>query len=127
MALLSWGVFGFLSKVGSEKLSPAQMQVLFSAGILAATIPAWSRSGIGRNSDRLGLLFGTFTGLFSVFANLAVFAALRTAPASVIQPATGLYPLVTVILGLVVLRERMNPVQGVGVFLAVIALWILSL
>ena len=127
MALLSWGIFGFLSKVGSERLSPSQMQILFSAGILAATIPAWFRSGISRNSDKLGLLYGTFTGLFSVFANLAVFAALRKAQASVIQPASGLYPLVTVILAMIVLGERMKLVQVAGVFLAVIALWVLSL
>jgi transporter family protein len=127
LALLSWGVFGFLSKVGLEKLSPAQMQVLFSAGILATTVPAWFRSGIKRDSDRLGLLYGVFTGLFSVFANLAVFAALRKGQASVIQPASGLYPLVTVILASVVLRERMNSIQMVGILLAPVALWMLSL
>ena len=126
-ALLSWGVFGFLSKVGSQKLSPVQMQILFSAGIFILTIPAWFRSGITASSDKLGLLYGTFTGLFSVIANLAVFAALKEGQASVVQPATGLYPLVTVILAVIVLKERMNRIQVTGVILALVALWILSI
>lgn len=127
LALLSWGVFGFLSKVGSEKLSPTQMQILFSAGIFITTIPALLRSHITSRTDKLGLLYGTFTGLLSVVANLAVFAALKDGKASVIQPATGLYPLVTVILAVMVLKERMNHFQVTGVILALIALWILSL
>ncbi len=127
LALLSWGVFGFLSKLGADKLSPVQLQLLFSAGLVAMTVPAWSRSKISLRSDRLGLLYGTFTGLFSVVANLAVFAALKEGQASVVQPATGLYPLVTVILAMIVLKERMNPIQVAGVALAVISLWILSL
>ena len=127
LALLSWGVFGFLSKVGSQKLSPVQLQILFSAGIFILTIPAWFRSGIAASSDKLGLLYGTFTGLFSVTANLAVFAALKDGQASVVQPATGLYPLVTVILAVIVLKERMNRIQVTGVILALVALWILSI
>jgi bacterial/archaeal transporter family protein len=126
-ALLCWGVFGFLSKVGAAQLSPMQLQLVFSAGILATTLPAWPGSGISVGSDRLGLLYGTLTGLLSVIANLAVFSALQNGTASIIQPATGLYPLVTVILASIVLKERINPIQAFGVALALVALWILSL
>lgn len=125
--LFCWGIFGFLSKLGSNKLSPVQMQIFFTVGLLIMTIPALFRSGISASSDKLGLLYGTFTGLFSVIANLAVFAALKEGQASVVQPATGLYPLVTVILAVIILKERMNVIQLVGVILALIALWILSL
>jgi uncharacterized membrane protein len=103
-----------------------QLQLVVSAGILATTFPAWPGSGISAGSDKLGLLYGTLTGLLSVVANVAVFAALQNGKASVIQPAVGLYPLVTVILASIVLKERINRVQAMGVSLALVALWILS-
>jgi uncharacterized membrane protein len=126
LAVFTWGVFGFLSKLGSEELSPTQMQSVFSVGIVAMSIPAWFRAKINRNSNKLGLFCGFCTGFLSVAANLAVFAALQSGKASLVQPVTGLYPLVTVTLATIVLKERINGVQGVGVAVAILALWILS-
>jgi hypothetical protein len=83
------GCFGFLSKVGAAQLSSMQLRLVFSAGILATTLPAWPGAGITAGSDKLGFLYGVLTGLLSVIANLAVFAALQNGAASIIQPAIG--------------------------------------
>jgi transporter family protein len=126
LAVFTWGVFGFFSKLGSKELSPTQLQSVFSVGIVAMSIPAWFRAKINRNSNKLGLFCGFCTGFLSVAANLAVFAALQSGKASLVQPVTGLYPLVTVVLAATVLKERLKTIQGGGVAVAVLALWILS-
>lgn len=126
LCIFWWGLFGFLSKLGSENLPPGQVQILFTFGTLPVVIPAWAGSGI-RSGDRLGLTFGILTGVFAGIANLAVFAALERGKASLVQPISTLYPLVTVVLAVIVLKEKMNRLQVLGVILAVLAIWILSL
>jgi len=126
LTLICWGVFGLLSKIGSNELSPEQMQIAFTAGMSLLVVPALVHSKIGGRHDRLGLLYGTLIGLFAGIANVAVFAALRTGEVSLVQPVTALYPLVTVVLAFVVLKERMNRVQITGVAFALIAIVILS-
>jgi transporter family protein len=46
--------------------------------------------------------------------------------ASIVVPLTALYPLVTVLLGYLFLGERLNPTQWLGVFLALVAAFLLS-
>ena len=36
--LFCWGIFGFLSKLGSNKLSPVQMQIFFTVGLLILSL-----------------------------------------------------------------------------------------
>jgi uncharacterized membrane protein len=55
------------------------------------------------------------------------FAALRTQDASVVTPLTGVFPILTVALAFVVLRERLNKVQMGGMVLALASIVILSI
>jgi len=122
-----WGIFGFLSKLGAMRLRPQQMLVIFILGMLPPVLLAWQREGMKIQTDRLGVLCGILIGLFGGSGQIAYFAALQTAQASVVGPVTSLFPLVTVVLAILFLRERMNPVQIAGVILALTSIVILSL
>jgi drug/metabolite transporter (DMT)-like permease len=52
---------------------------------------------------------------------------LREQNASVVTPVTGLFPVLTVVLAFVVLRERLNKVQVGGMLLALASIAILSI
>jgi len=54
---------------------------------------------------------------------LGYYSALRAQNASVVTPVTGLFPVLTVVLAFVVLRERLNKVQMGGVLLALASSW----
>jgi uncharacterized membrane protein len=83
LCIFWWGLWGFLSKVGSEVASPMQMQILFT---LHAAGCHWNavadareaRSRPGRYT--YGLLCGVATGL----GTLGYYAALREQNASVV-------------------------------------------
>jgi transporter family protein len=47
--------------------------------------------------------------------------------ASIVIPVTALFPLVTVILAMAFLRERMGTAQKIGLGLAMVAIYLLSL
>jgi transporter family protein len=74
------------------------------------------------------MFYAFITGVLGGTGNIAFFKALSSGgQASIVVPATSLTPLVTVILGYVFLKEKTNTLQKIGVVLALIAIYILSL
>jgi transporter family protein len=127
LAFLSWGIFGFFSKVGSSHLSPEEMQVLFLFGTIPLILSALYKSRRKIETDRVGVMWALLTGIVASLGNVAYFAALHHGKASIIAPATALYPLVSVALAALVLKERVNPFQFTGILFAVLAIFLLSL
>ena len=78
--------------------------------------------------DRLpGISWAFLTGILGGVGNLAFFQALvKGGKASVVAPVTALFPMVTVVLALIFLKERLGRVQWVGLGLAFVAIYLLS-
>ena len=127
LAFLSWGMFGFLAKIGSNRLSPEEMQVLFLFGTVPLVVSAFFKAGRKVERDKAGVIYALLTGVVASLGNVCYFAALHRGKASIIAPATALYPLVSVALAAMVLKERVNRFQYAGIFLAVLSIFLLSL
>jgi transporter family protein len=127
LCIFGWGLWGFLSKVGSAAASPLQMQILFTLGMLpvAAGMLFGMRGKVDR--DRIGVSYGLLCGIVTGLGTLGYFAALRVQDASVVTPITGVFPALTVVLAFIVLRERLNKVQIGGMLLALASIVILSI
>jgi len=127
LCIFWWGLWDFLSKIGSDTANPLQMQILFTLGMLpvALAMLVQMRGKLDRDAGRItyGLLCGVVTGV----GTIGYYAALRDQNASVVTPVTGLFPVLTVVLAVVVLRERLNKVQIVGMLLALASIVILSI
>jgi transporter family protein len=123
-----WGLWGFESKLLVDRASPYTSQILFTVGLL---VPAFfallsPRRFTGQRRRR-GFVFAVLTGLLGGLGNIAFFAALEKGSASVIVPLTSLSPLVTVLVGVLVLKEKMRLSQYAGLVLALAAIYLLSL
>ena len=126
LALALWGVWGFLSKVATLYLPAPAVYLVAITGHLAVigylffggslTVP-WQLAGV---AAALG------AGVCMAFGLLCFFRALAQGPASQVVPVTALYPLVTVTLGWLLLRESFNLRRLAGVGLALIEVWLLS-
>jgi uncharacterized membrane protein len=121
-----WGIFGFLAKLGSNQVAPRQMQILFTAGMLPLLAAAFLNAGRRVDTDRLGVLYGILNGVLAGLGGLAYFAAMEKGKASLVGPVTSLFPLLTVVLAVLILRERMNRIQIAGIVLGMISIVILS-
>ena len=126
-----YGVWGIQSKVVTEHVSPLANQVLSTPGLLIVTLALWLRREqplAGSNRIRgLGILFALITGILGAAGNVTFYEALRQgSKASVVVPLTTLYPMVTVILALVSLKERLNGYQMTGIGLAIAAIVVLG-
>jgi transporter family protein len=77
--------------------------------------------------NRGGVTYGILSGVATGLGTLGYYAALREQNASVVTPVTGLFPVLTVMLAFVVLRERLNKVQMGGMLLALASIVVLSI
>ena len=128
VTVVFWGVWGFESKLLVDRTSPYTGQLLFTAGLLvpAAFVLLSARRFAGKRK-KLGFCFAFITGILGGLGNVAFFVALAKGSASVIVPLTSLSPLVTVLVGVLILKEKMRWFQHIGLLLALVAIYLLSL
>ena len=121
VAIVLWGVNGLFMKLGTNRVSARSMVIWVTVGFLVLLPLLWKEStlaGLSTSVISVGLIAGMVNGL----GNWAVFACLeRGAKASVAIPLTALYPLCTVILATIFLKERPSALQWLGIALAVAA------
>ena len=131
LTIVCWGAWGAVSKVASEGVDATTNQVLFTFGLLPLIVVAArsSRLRCGIQAQRrAGIGWAFLTGILGGTGNIAFFRALVAGgQASIVVPVTALFPLVTVILALTFLRERLGRAQMAGLALALVAIYLLSL
>jgi transporter family protein len=127
LCIFWWGLWGFLSKIGSETANPLQMQILFTLGMLPVAMGMLLQMRGKLDRDRAGVSYGLLSGVATGLGTLGYYAALREQNASVVTPLTGVFPVLTVVLAFVVLRERLNRVQIGGMLLALVSIVILAI
>jgi drug/metabolite transporter (DMT)-like permease len=87
------------------------------AGLLTAAVTRTSLA-----LDPTGRRWTVLAGPLDILANMLYLTAARRGPLAVVAPISALYPVSTVLLALAVDRERLVPVQVVGLGLAATAL-----
>jgi uncharacterized membrane protein len=121
IAVALWGIVGLLQKLGTNRISADSLLVWLMVGYLLL-LPwlIWDAdfTNLAATQFTVGVLAGVTNGLGAWF----LFAALeKGAKASIAVPLTALNPLVTILLALVFLVERLTAIQAIGVALAIIA------
>ena len=74
-----------------------------------------------------GIVYALLAGATGALALVAFYNALSAGKASIIVPLTALYPVVTIVISFLILSERISPLKGVGIALAVAAIILLSI
>ncbi len=126
------GMCGLGSKIASAGVDAYANQVLYTVGLAPLMIfVAWTvhkhSAADAREGRRTGVFWAFLTGILGGAGNLAFFHALvKGGNASVVAPVTALFPMVTVLLALIFLKERLGRVQWVGLALAFVAIYLLS-
>jgi transporter family protein len=129
LTILVWGAWGVISKVASEGVDANTNQIFFTFGLLPLIAIVWRspRNAGGGAGRRTGLAWAFLTGILGGTGNIAFFHALvMGGKASIVSPVTALFPLVTVILAVTFLHERLGTAQKIGLALALVAIYLLS-
>ena len=129
--ILLWGVWGLVSKIASDGVDAYTNQLLYTLGILPLLLFVGlhlRKRPDSRPNQRRGIFWAFLTGILGGVGNLAFFQALvKGGAASIVAPVTALFPMVTVLLALIFLRERLGRRQWAGLALAFVAIYLLSM
>lgn len=125
--IILWGLWGFLPKVASSYIPPESILAYeLAAGVVfAALVAALARPRV--NLKDRSTWYAVGAGMCGVGGLLFFLLALSTEKAMIVTPLTGMYPLVTFMLGLVLLRERYNVYNYLGMAAALAAIVLLSM
>jgi bacterial/archaeal transporter family protein len=117
--LLCWGPYAICSKLGSMELPPLSMQFLFTLGGVPIALAVLVLRRFRLEPSPRGIGYSIFVGILSAIGGVALFAAYGTrANTAVVTVVSGLYPLVTVLLAVTFLRERLTRKQWIGLAFA---------
>lgn len=128
LALFSWGLWGIISKMIGADLSATQSQALSTIGLLPILLLLGRSSHVGKLSHPgRGGAYAFGAGLLSCSGNMAYYHALNLGgKASTVTPLTALYPIVTIGLAIIFLREKVNRVQIGGLLLSLLAIYLFN-
>jgi uncharacterized membrane protein len=128
LALVLWGVTGVTQKLSTNRITSERSflwfcwaMVVLSAAVLVVARPHW---GLGRTVVVCSIAGGALNGLGA----WTTFRALESGgKASVVTSLVSLYPLLTIVLAVIFLGERLTVTQSAGAVLAIAAAILLSL
>ncbi len=124
--ILGFGLWGFIGKLGmvivgkyrylllSYLTVTLMMSVLFYASNERVSVPSTE------------YLYPVIGGICTGMAVASYFNALEKVPLSVVSSLSSLYPVITVILSVFFLNEKLTGMQGLGIILALVSGFLLS-
>lgn len=128
LAFLAWGVWSLTQKVAIEAVTAGNMFGFYIISSLTAPVLyAWARRVRpvplkGEDPTRTAWVIGGFALLLNVLGAFAYTYALEGGNASLVVPVTSAYPIVTALLAVALLRERVSRQQAVALVAVVIGL-----
>lgn len=123
LALLFWGIWGFLTKVGAQKVPWQTTMMLF--GI--CTFIGGILCGIQKPVFDGYYLASVGAGITGAIGFLYFFNALSKGPATVVIPLTSLYVAVASILAFIILAEPLTVKKILGILCAIAAMILLAI
>ena len=122
-----WGVWGALIELPEKAGFPATLGyvawavTMVPVAVVALRIVRWDL-----DRDLRSIFLGMSAGLMGCAGQLLLFQCLRVGPAYIVFPFISLYPVVTVILSVIVLKEKASRRAWTGIGLAIVAIALLA-
>lgn len=124
---LFWGVWGAFIEIPERAGFPATLGysvwalMMIPCALVALALARWQLE-----TDRRSILLGLAVGLTGAGGQIILFQALRSGPAYIVFPLVSLYPVLTILLSVTILRERATPRGWAGIAVALPAIVLLS-
>lgn len=127
VALIGWGLWGVLIRLASNYWNWSQIFVVSSIATIVTSLAVFVFAKPQINALSPGFGYSLLAGVAGALAVVAFYSAMGGGKAMIVVPLTALYPIVTIIVSYLVLSEKIKPLQGVGVILALAAILFMSI
>lgn len=126
LATFVWGFWGFLPKLSTARLDARSALIYGVCGSLAVGLWVAVQQGRGIAFEPMGFVFAFLTGLCGSLGGLFFLHAIKTGPVSLVICLTALYPAISVLLAMLILKEPVTAKQWAGIFLAICSMMLVS-
>lgn len=126
VSLIIYGLWGFFPKLAVTYINPVSALIYQVAGAMLVGLATLFWVGFQPETHPKGILFAVLTGVSGVLGTLFFFAAASRGKISVVVSMTALYPIITILLAAVFLREPVTAKQILGMLCAVAAIVLLT-
>jgi drug/metabolite transporter (DMT)-like permease len=123
-----WGVWGAFTEIPENAGFPGTLiYVTWSLTMIIPALIGLSRIGWKLEKDRRSILYGLLIGFLGAGGQLILFTgAIVNGPAYLIFPIISLSPVITILLSLLLLKEKANVRGIIGIAIALLAIPLLS-
>ncbi|MCB0497094.1 MAG: DMT family transporter [Cyclobacteriaceae bacterium] len=122
-----WGVWGALIGLPTENGFPETL--VYCVWAITMIPPAFIVLNLAKwklEYDRKSIIYGLIIGLFGAGGQLILFHAVKIGPPHLIFPIISLSPVITIVLSLLLLKERTGKLGAIGIVLALVSLPLLN-
>ena len=118
-----WGVWGAYAGLPTQHGFPETLvYVVWALTMIPPALYAWHRVGWKIQADGRSIYLGSMIGFLGAGGQMLLFHAVHVGPTYLIFPIIALSPVVTIVLSLLVLHERVSRLGALGIALALLAL-----
>jgi len=126
-ALFLWGFWGFLPKIATKYINPQSALVFQAVGSVIVGLGVLIAFQDQIQWQTAGAFWAILTGLFGMLGSLFFLQAVSRGKVTTIVTMTALYPLISIVLALIFLREPLGLKQGLGAICALAAIILFSI
>jgi len=128
VAIIGWGIGTFLSKGANNALHPLMVSSISLAFYCVMMPILWLTVKFDHTVNVSGVLYTLVGALFMCVGTLGLSYALRNgAPVGQATVLSALYPVLTLVLSMVFLKEELTVQKGIGIVLALGSFALLSI
>jgi transporter family protein len=121
LTVVTWGLWGVCSKIAATYAKPRQALLFQTVGIVAFALLVFALEKFKIEWNAAGFGWAALGGFLAFVGFLTFFAALDQGKASTVVTLSALYPLVTILMSIAFLHEKLSMRQGIGIVAALIA------
>lgn len=125
ITLLCWGLWGLFAKIASHHISPQAVYLWGSAGALFVTVLSLI-TGFRFEYHVAGIFYSLLAGLTGGGGVIFFYYAMKEGKVSLVVTITALYPVVTILLSFLILKEDITLKQALGMAFALIAMVLMA-
>jgi transporter family protein len=126
MAFACFGLWGFFPKVAVRYINPKSALIYEVMGGVLVAVVTWFTMRKGIEHDLRGVTPALVTGVVGYLGMFFFLHAVELGKVSVVASLTAVYPVVTILLAAIILKEQITYVQYFGILMAMAGVVLLS-
>lgn len=124
MTISLWGLWAFLPKIATRYISPPSAMIYeVMAGALMAVI-IWKRVGPGITLKQRASVYAFGNGIIGYAGVLFYLYAISKQDTILVAPLSASFPIMTLVLGVIFLKERFSVANYAGILMAFVAIYL---